>query len=457
MLLPASEEFVALCRSQLALVVKGLGASSLAVYLTEGAEDDPTAQTWMPVATYPESDRAWRSPPLLPPPISDFKPPQSELLPPPNNLVPSQTFSASDPPLSLIPKDNYSPGAAVIPPLGPDQLALPLIYQNWVLGLLLAGREGQPWIPWEQDQLEQVAHTLAIACILDQRQQWLSRPEAYELHRDSQHTVLDNLLHQLRNPLTAVRTFAKLLRKRLSHPNHALAEGIWQESERMEELLSQFSQVLEQPPLPPHSHYPLRLAPAPQTCTSLAEILAPLIQSAQARAEAQNIHLVLTDLTPLPDLHLNGDVLREVLNNLLDNAFKYTPSGGSVGIELVVVDSPSLPDCEAQETAHYDLRIWDTGPGIPAADQAHLFERGYRGIQANGEIPGTGLGLAIAQDLLQPLGIHIQVESPYPAHGTTGTAFRLRLPALINTPFLSNTVDSPLSCHNQPDGSNQDS
>lgn len=452
MLLPASEEFVALCRSQLALVVKGLGASSLAVYLTEGAEDDPAAQNWMPVVTYPESERAWRSPPLLPPLVSDLNPPESELLPAPNTHDPIREPIL---PLSLIPKDNSPPGTALLPPLGTDQIALPLIYQNWVLGLLLAGREGQPWIPWEQDQLEQVAHTLAIACILDQRQQWLSRPESHEIHSDLQHTVLDNLLHQLRNPLTAVRTFAKLLRKRLSspHPNHALAEGIWQESERMEELLGQFSQVLEQPPLPPHSRHPLRLEPAPQTCTSLAELLAPLIQAAQARAEARNIHLVLTHLTPLPDLQLDGDVLREVLNNLLDNAFKYTPSGGTIGIELLATgsssDLSSLPD--AQETASYDLRIWDTGPGIPAADQAHLFERGYRGVQASSEIPGTGLGLAIAQELLQPLGSHIQVESPYPAHGTSGTAFRLGLPV------LTNTDDASLSCHNQPDGSNQDS
>jgi signal transduction histidine kinase len=59
------------------------------------------------------------------------------------------------------------------------------------------------------------------------------------------------------------------------------------------------------------------------------------------------------------------------------------------------------------------IAIGDTGPGIPLADQAHIFERHYRGVQADGQTPGTGLGLAIVKDLITAMEGHIDIISPY--------------------------------------------
>jgi signal transduction histidine kinase len=56
--------------------------------------------------------------------------------------------------------------------------------------------------------------------------------------------------------------------------------------------------------------------------------------------------------------------------------------------------------------------VGDTGAGIPLEDQPHIFDRHYRGVQADSDIPGTGLGLAIVQDLVQAMGGHIEVISP---------------------------------------------
>lgn len=107
-------------------------------------------------------------------------------------------------------------------------------------------------------------------------------------------------------------------------------------------------------------------------------------------------------------------MLPEVVGNLLDNAFKYTPKGGTIGLHL----TPTA--------AGLELTVWDTGCGIPLEVQPRLFERGYRGIQADSGIEGSGLGLAIAQDLLRPYGLSLRVTSPY--EGDRGTAFTLTIP-----------------------------
>jgi signal transduction histidine kinase len=102
----------------------------------------------------------------------------------------------------------------------------------------------------------------------------------------------------------------------------------------------------------------------------------------------------------LPLIQANPQALREVLSNILDNALKYTPAGGIIEIQVRL------------NANQLGVGISDTGPGIPQTDLEHLFERGYRGVQAAGEISGTGLGLAIARDLIQHMQGNIQVFSP---------------------------------------------
>ncbi|MFN4194249.1 MAG: ATP-binding protein [Thermosynechococcus sp.] len=378
MLWPASEEFAALCRTQLELVVNSLGASSLAVYLSETLNDSPS---WSPVAVYPEA----AAPPSLPLPPT---------LPPP--------AQAAETPLRHHPQQVVSSLT--------NQLLLPLMYQNWVLGVLVAQRQQRPWSAAEQAQLQQVAQTLAIACVLDQRQQWLSHSSANPLQQQQQR--FEDLLHQLRNPVSAIRTFVKLLLKRLE-PNHQgrpLAEGIAKETERLMALLEDYRQQHNDIPALTGSQ-PLPLAGKP---LDLAATLSPLITAAQARAEMESKTFVVEMPPQLPPIWLEERVLQEVVGNLLDNAFKYTPKGGTIGLRLTLTP-PAL-----------ELTVWDTGCGIPQEVQPRLFERGYRGIQANSEIEGSGLGLAIAQDLLRPYGLSLRVTSPY--EGDRGTAFTLTIP-----------------------------
>lgn len=107
--------------------------------------------------------------------------------------------------------------------------------------------------------------------------------------------------------------------------------------------------------------------------------------------------------------------LEQIVNNLLENALNYTPEGGEVALEAEAVDNGQA----------VEIRVRDTGNGIPAKDLPHIFERFYRADKARhrGQRGGTGLGLSIVKHLVQAHGGEVQAES-LPGRGTT-IAFRL--------------------------------
>jgi heavy metal sensor kinase len=138
----------------------------------------------------------------------------------------------------------------------------------------------------------------------------------------------------------------------------------------------------------------------------------------QAVCETKGVALRVESLDPGP---VAGDAsaLRQLVNNLLDNAIKYTPAGGTVAV--AVVHDRKVGACE--------LRVCDTGPGIPAADLPHIFQRFYRADKSRGREQGqggTGLGLSICQAIAEAHGGAITAESR-PGGGAT---FVVRLPAM---------------------------
>jgi len=293
------------------------------------------------------------------------------------------------------------------------------------MGLLVTGREDRPWNEREKATIERIARTLTIAYIMDRRRAWFEQqltqqPRLQAQQRDR----LDDLLHQFRNPLTAIRTFGKLLLKRLrpGDKNHEVAASIVRESDRLQELLQQFDACLD---MNEGDIAPLTLAAAPVAeasqapasnsllpgialtleSFSITAVLEPLLVSAKAIAQERHLKLQSQIPTDLPLVQGNAKALREVLSNLIDNALKYTPSGGEIDIQ--VGEKRRTPQGELIAIA-----ISDTGPGIPSQDLEHLFERHYRGVQASSAIPGTGLGLAIAKELIEQMHGEIKVFSP---------------------------------------------
>jgi signal transduction histidine kinase len=104
--------------------------------------------------------------------------------------------------------------------------------------------------------------------------------------------------------------------------------------------------------------------------------------------------------------------LGRVVANLVDNACKFTPPGGEVG---VAVES---------DVAAVTVTVTDTGPGLSEEERTRVFERFYRGSGVRGSVAGFGLGLALAREIVRQSGGEIEVGSP-----GRGATFRVRLPA----------------------------
>jgi signal transduction histidine kinase len=302
-------------------------------------------------------------------------------------------------------------------------LVLPLLYQETMVGVLVIGRERPLWQPSELQQLDHIAQTLAIACILDQRQIWYEQQLQHQQRQQQwERDHWDDLLHQLRNPLTALRTFGKLLLKRLgSDPkSQTVVEGIVREGEHLQELLEGFENQIPET-IAPNSAWeidtwaetvspasPHLLLPSPQIILSpllLKPILTNVLMSESAIAQERQITLSVDLGEHLAPIQGNAQALREVLSNLIDNALKYTPCLGQVAIRLGIHHPTDPQDWQGIEIA-------DTGYGIPLKDQPHIFERHYRGVQAQGDISGTGLGLAIVWELVEAMQGEIHLISP---------------------------------------------
>ena len=115
---------------------------------------------------------------------------------------------------------------------------------------------------------------------------------------------------------------------------------------------------------------------------------------------------------PLPKVRGDRERLRQVVQNLVDNAVKYSPAGGDVQIRATADDGRVLVDVE------------DAGPGIPLEDQQLIFEKFGRAATDGGGKPGTGLGLFIARTIAEAHGGSVEVDSA-PARGSI---FTLELP-----------------------------
>ncbi len=384
MLLPTSAEFVELCHTQLWLLVQSLGASAGVVYLTE--EGTAGAETRLVrIAAAPDGTM----------------------------------MMAGESSVALLPNPAVTALGSLAGPV--DRLVLPLMHEEMVLGLLVTERIDRGWTAGERQQIERIIQTLSLACVLDKRSQWWQQQQLQQQQLQLQkHDVMDNLVHQFRNPLTALRTFGKLLLKRLPEDdrNREAAASIVRESDRLQELLVQIDRAIDlNETLPDEVRVNVPVAlPRAGTLGDLLElkpcdvrgILQPLVVSAGLVAQEKPLALHTEFAAVVPLVNANASALREVLSNLIDNAVKYTPAGGEVHIRLVA------------ESGQVAVWVTDNGGGIPDGDLAQLFQRHFRGVQAATEIPGTGLGLSIARELMQQMQGEIQVFSPLRSDGWLG-------------------------------------
>ena len=210
--------------------------------------------------------------------------------------------------------------------------------------------------------------------------------------------------HELRNPLTAIRASAQLLLLRARDVLDA-RQRRWVQSidDSVDRLLSLVTRILDLNRLRA-GVFPLVRQP-----TELDKVVARALDVLGPQAEQQGLRLEQTTAGDGVVIAADEEALTQLLLNLVGNAIKFTPTGGSV--QVAVTDA----------AADVELTVRDSGPGIPAADLNRIFEP-YQ--QAHEGRNGSGLGLAIVKGLVEAHGGSISVDS----EEGKGACFVVRLP-----------------------------
>jgi len=142
-----------------------------------------------------------------------------------------------------------------------------------------------------------------------------------------------------------------------------------------------------------------------------ADLVAPAARSMGAQAVTHGVELLLEVAADLPDVLVDRDRIIQVLTNLLDNALRHTPAGGTVTIRAAQTSGGAVR-----------LSVHDTGEGIDATHLPHVFERFYRADTARDrDHGGSGIGLAIAKALVEAHGGTMAASSDGPGLGATFT------------------------------------
>ena len=175
-----------------------------------------------------------------------------------------------------------------------------------------------------------------------------------------------------------------------------------------------------------------------RTLVDVTAIIARSVTLFAAHADEKRVRLQM-DCTPdLPPVLADADRIAQVLNNLLSNALRHTPADGIVRI---VASRAQQAGCATSDTDMICIRVIDTGPGIPADDLSHVFDRFWRADHGRARAQGgAGLGLAIARQLVLAHGGTIGVES----EPGKGSCFWFTLP-VAHAPVTSTPIDASYS------------
>jgi signal transduction histidine kinase len=208
--------------------------------------------------------------------------------------------------------------------------------------------------------------------------------------------------HELRTPLTALNLQVQLAERAQTDEERARSfERLRQGLRRATRLVQQ---LLTMARLDPDA------ADAVPAAVDVGALVSSVVEDLRPLARERSVELAATDLSEGSTVSGSEDALRILINNLVDNAIRYTPTGGRVTATVV------------QSGDSVDIRIEDTGPGIAEEERERVFDRFYRGRTAGDA--GTGLGLAIARQIAEMHRGTIVLESGEAG----GLSVRVRIP-----------------------------
>ncbi|MFZ3012709.1 MAG: ATP-binding protein [Nitrospira sp.] len=225
-----------------------------------------------------------------------------------------------------------------------------------------------------------------------------------------------NVSHELRTPLTSIKGYVEALLDGAKDDPVAstkFLEIILKQSDRLNLIIEDLLELSK------IESGRVSLKEEPLELRSVVDRTLSMIKPIADKKR----HRLVTSVDPsLPPVAGDDGRLVQVLTNLLDNAIKYTPEGGTITVGAAL--APSIGNAEPLAGA-IELTVTDTGIGIPEEDRPRVFERFYRVDKARSrELGGTGLGLAIVKHIVEGHGGQVWVEANHPQ----GSRFVVRLP-----------------------------
>jgi two-component system, OmpR family, phosphate regulon sensor histidine kinase PhoR len=220
------------------------------------------------------------------------------------------------------------------------------------------------------------------------------------LKSDFIHTIS----HDLRSPLTAIIGYVELL-DRVGPLNEQQKDFIKHVQNSAHNITELINDLLDLGRI--EAGFDTR-----KDDVALGTILRYTLDNLSRQIEDKQLDLQVNIAPDLPIMQGNPLRLRQIIDNLLVNAIKYTPMKGQIKVSLL---------CQSNQII---FEVADTGIGIPAADQEHIFEKFYRADNAPENVPGTGLGLAIVKSIVENHAGKISVESVF----GQGSKFVVHLP-----------------------------
>jgi len=222
---------------------------------------------------------------------------------------------------------------------------------------------------------------------------------------------ISNISHELRTPLASLKALTETLRDgALDDP--PAAERFLGSMETEIDALTQMVQELLELSRIESGQAALRLAPA-----AVAQIITPSVERLRPQAERNGLNLQVVIAEDTPPVLVDVERMQQVVSNLVHNAIKFTPPGGSITVRAQQGRDGQIPASARKARPLVSggwpvviVEVADTGMGIPERDLPRVFERFYKADRARGS-GGAGLGLSIAHHLVEGHGGHIWVES----------------------------------------------
>lgn len=255
-------------------------------------------------------------------------------------------------------------------------------------------------VPLAQDELSHLARTLNAMI------------ERLQNSFDEMRRFTADAAHELRTPLTVIRTQLDVALRADRSPEQyrEVLLSLRDDVVRMSELAGQLLEL---------SREDARLEPLNKSPLQLDAVVETVLSQLAPQIKAQQLQL---DVTIAPCRILGDNQrLERVVRNLIDNAIKYTPTGGSIRVEL----HPS--EANGRGSSGVELVVRDSGVGIPAEHLPRVFDRFYRVSASRGETAGAGLGLAISRAIVAAHDGTIELTS----RAAVGTTVTVWLPAPI--------------------------